>query len=128
MGSPTHPSPRLAMVMPSCVAPRNELRLAMMRRATFARRWPLIASASSCVSRIRTKANSAATKKPFNNTSPSASRILRAKSVALAVLVILNAGSFTPPCNGCRVTAVRKGKSNFLTAPVIEAPAALEMT
>src|SRR5882724_11402645 len=74
IGSPTHPRPRLAMVMPSWVALRNEFRLATMRRATFARRSPLKARASSCVSRIRTKANSAATKNPLINTSPRTSR------------------------------------------------------
>src|SRR5438477_4608245 len=80
IGSPTQPSPRLVIVMPSCVALRKEFRFPTICRATFARRCPLIASGWSCVSRMRTKANSAATKNPFNRTSPSTSRILRTRS------------------------------------------------
>src|SRR5581483_106744 len=43
----------------------------MSRRAMIARRWPLKTSGSSCVSRIRINASSAATKKPLVTTSAS---------------------------------------------------------
>ena len=49
-----------------------------MCRAIFARRLPLAAKAASCVSRMRTRASSAATKKAFNSTSTTtASRFKR---------------------------------------------------
>src|ERR1043166_3824743 len=76
IGSPTQPSPKLAMVMPSCVALKYVLRWEMMFRAVLARRFPLATSGSSCVPRTRTKANSAATKNPFNSTRPRTTRIL----------------------------------------------------
>ena len=76
-GWPTQPSPRLAMVMPSWVALRNEFRFAMIERATLARRCPRATSVSNCVARIFTRANSAATKNPLTATSPSTSRIFR---------------------------------------------------
>src|ERR1039458_5246702 len=77
IGWPTHPSPRLAMVMPNWVALRKEFRFAMIERATLARRWPRATSVSSCVARSFTSANSAATKNPLNAISPSTSRIFR---------------------------------------------------
>src|SRR5688572_18483811 len=67
-GSPYQPRPRLASVMPSCVALSAASRLPTMRRAIFARRWPLITSGWSWVARILTMANSAATKNPFRKT------------------------------------------------------------
>src|SRR5262249_55791055 len=49
----------------------------MISRAILARRLPLAASASNCVSRIRTNASSAATKKPLNTTNARTARIFR---------------------------------------------------
>ena len=63
------------MVMPSCVALRNEFRFAMIERATLARACPRTTSVSNWVARIFTSANSAATKNPLTATSPSTSRI-----------------------------------------------------
>src|SRR5436190_23252943 len=71
----------LASVMPNCVAPMYASMFLMIRCATFARRFPFATSASSCVSRIRTSASSAATKKPFITTSAKTARIFKPLSV-----------------------------------------------
>src|SRR5437879_2333428 len=68
-GSPIHPRPRLASVMPNCAALKKASRCCKMKSATFARRSPRFISGLNCVSRTFTRANSAATKNPFSSTS-----------------------------------------------------------
>src|SRR5450759_3612978 len=53
-----------------------------MLRATFARRLPFATSGSSCVSRMRTSASSAATKKPLSRTSTITARIFSPSSMS----------------------------------------------
>src|SRR5215469_4606606 len=77
----------LASVIPNCVAPMYESMFAITFRATFARRLPLAASASNCVSRIRTSANSAATKNPFNTTSASTASTFNPSSVRVSPFI-----------------------------------------
>src|SRR5712691_1976426 len=67
-GSTITPSPRLATVMPNCVAPMVVSRWRRSPRAILARRCPLAINRSSWVWRIFTRANSAATKNPFSST------------------------------------------------------------
>src|ERR1017187_907608 len=55
---------------------------AMMFRAAFARRLPFATSGSSCVSRMRTSASSAATKKPLSRTSTMTARIFSPSSMS----------------------------------------------
>ena len=64
-GSPIHPRPRLASVMPNCAALRNASNWPRIRLAALARRWPRRISTANCVSRTLTRANSDATKKAF---------------------------------------------------------------
>src|SRR5450759_3765798 len=54
----------------------------MMCRAIFARRFPLPMSSSSCVSRMRTKASSAATKKALNKTNATTASIFQPSSMS----------------------------------------------
>ena len=74
-GSPIHPRPMDANVMPSCVALRYASRWRMMLIATFACHCPLFASSAILVERTLTMANSAATKNPLSSTSRNAAMI-----------------------------------------------------
>ncbi len=65
-----------------------------MCRAIFARFQPFAASASSCVSRMRTSANSAATKNPFSSTSTSTASTL-SKITMAASRVMSQPSSFS---------------------------------
>src|SRR5260370_40213988 len=85
-GSTNTPNPRLATVMPNCVAPMVVSRWRRSPRAIFARRCPLAINRSSWVWRIFTRANSAATKNPFsstNTTTPSSFSKIRGSSSML---------------------------------------------
>jgi hypothetical protein len=76
-GSPMKPIPIEAIVIPSWQAERYSSILSSWSSASEAPRSPSSRSCSSRVSRARTSANSAATKKPFAATStrtPSSSR------------------------------------------------------
>src|SRR5213594_649796 len=85
-GSPTQPRPRLARVMPNWQALKEASRLAITRRATFAPRCPLSMRGESCVSRIFTSANSAATKKPLSSTSATTARSLSRMEITVSML------------------------------------------
>src|SRR3954470_2951721 len=61
---------------------------ATIRRATFARRLPLVASASSWVSRMRTSASSAATKNPLRATKANTARIFKPLSVMASQFIL----------------------------------------
>src|SRR5690606_12619112 len=64
-GSPGHPSPRLATVIPIWAAEMNRLGSSMARSTARASRFPSAAICSMRVRRAETSANSAATKMPF---------------------------------------------------------------
>src|SRR6202011_976838 len=68
-GSPIHPRPRLAMVMPSCVAAMYRSGWLTARWTARARRRPSVTSWSMRVLRTVTMENSAATKNPLASTS-----------------------------------------------------------
>ena len=88
-GCASQPKPRLAIVMPNCVALRYDVRFCKMCRARRARRCPPTISASNCVSRNLTKANSAATKNPLTRTiasTPSKRSALAARALLSMVL------------------------------------------
>ena len=72
-GSANQPNPRLASVIPSCVALNAASKLPTTRRAIRARRFPFPANGCNCVSRTLTIANSAATKNPFSSTNTTTS-------------------------------------------------------
>ena len=69
VGSPTHPRPRLASVMPSCVPEIERSMERTARRASLAFVSPRRIIASMRLRRDETSANSAATKKAFARTS-----------------------------------------------------------
>src|SRR5688572_5834390 len=64
-GSPIQPSASEASVIPSWQADRYELRFLSKPKTRFALRLPAVASVSMREERTPTRANSAATKKPF---------------------------------------------------------------
>src|SRR5664280_363158 len=76
------PRAMLATVIPNCVAPMNASRWAIIWRATLARRLPRASSGPNCVSRMRTRASSAATKKPLKATSRNTAMILQLSSTS----------------------------------------------
>jgi hypothetical protein len=77
-GSPSQPSPREEIVMPSWQTARYASSLPVAVLTIPAAVLPSRSSLSTCVARIFTKANSAATNRPFRTTRNSAARILSA--------------------------------------------------
>src|SRR6185369_13633723 len=74
-GSPIHPSPRLARVIPSWVADRKYCSRSWWPRTARARQSPAWTSSSMRVFRTRAIESSAAVKNPFRKTSPTATAI-----------------------------------------------------
>jgi hypothetical protein len=79
-GSPSQPKPREEIVIPSWQTARYASSLPVAALTIPAPALPSRSSLSTCVARIFTKANSAATNRPFKTTRNSAARILSAGS------------------------------------------------
>src|SRR5829696_5886394 len=82
-GSPIHPSPSEEMVIPSWQTERYESSLPVASLRSPTERLPSRASRSTCVERIFTSPNSAATNRPFRATKNSARTTRRASSARL---------------------------------------------
>src|SRR5215211_3029018 len=130
-GSPSQPRPREEIVMPSWQTARYASSLPVASLTIPAPALPSRSSRSTCVDRIFTRANSAATNRPFRTTRNSAARILSAERITPSRMAPQEEVLGSAPRTGARRYSMARRVpygQNIPTTALWQTPSLIEQT